>query len=384
MPDFNMNIKKLNPHAVLPVQGSAAAAGFDLCACLQAPVTIYPGETVMIPTGLAMEIPMGVAGLIYARSGMASKQGLAPANKVAVIDPDYRGEIFVTLLNHGKVQQTVQPGDRIAQMLFTPYFTPAFTVAEELSDTQRGEGRFGSTGTAALPEQQPTAPAPAPQPEQPAQPDPNDYRDASERNADEAFALGLKYKQGDGVERNDEKALEEFKIAAELGHIHAQLLVASYYLHKNDCVNAAKWLQMAADLGNADALFQLGVFYTEGDGVDQDLEKAAEFFRRAAKRQHADGRYAYADCLSQGIGVEKNEEMAFKWFLAAAEQHHVDAMYRVAQCYEKGLGTKADPEEAKRWYQEASQKGHRGATQALVMMQLNEMGDLPTDLFPGK
>ena len=146
MPDFNMNIKKLNPHAVLPVQGSAAAAGFDLCACLQAPVTIYPGETVMIPTGLAMEIPMGVAGLIYARSGMASKQGLAPANKVGVIDSDYRGQVMVALHNHSQEDQVVNPGERVAQLIITPVFTPGFREVDDLSETDRGSGGFGSTG----------------------------------------------------------------------------------------------------------------------------------------------------------------------------------------------------------------------------------------------
>ena len=146
MPDFNMNIKKLTPHAVLPVQGSAAAAGFDLCACLQAPVTIYPGETVMIPTGLAMEIPEGYAGLIYPRSGIASKRGLAPANKVGVVDPDYRGEFMVAMHNHSSKPASIEPGERIVQLVITPFLTASFTEADELSDTVRGAGGFGSTG----------------------------------------------------------------------------------------------------------------------------------------------------------------------------------------------------------------------------------------------
>lgn len=391
MPNCNINIKKTDPNAVTPTQGTPGSAGFDLCACIHSPVTIYPGETVLIPTGLCMEIPLGVAGLIFARSGMASKRGLAPANKVAVIDPDYRGEIFVALLNHGKVQQIVDPGERIAQMLFIPYFEPTFQQVSDLTDTQRGAGGFGSTGTSAMPQQPapepvpaptptpvPTStPAPAPVPEQTAAPvaDSDDFRDANERTADEAFALGMKYKQGDGVEKSNELAVEQFKIAADLGHVHAQLLLGSYYYMKNDCEEAAKWLQMAADLGNGEAMFNLGVFYMEGLGVDQDMEKAAEFFRRAAKRHHADARYAYADCLSQGIGVEKNEQEAFKWFKAAAEQNHVDAMYRLGQCYENGLGTEQDYEQAKIMYDSACKQGHRGATQALVMLQLKGMGD---------
>ena len=139
-------VKKLRPNAVLPTYGTASAAGADLYACLEEPVTIGPGETVLIPTGLAMEIPVGCAGLIYARSGLSVKRGLAPANKVGVIDADYRGEFMVALLNHSKLPQTVAHGERIAQLVITPVFTPGFTEVEELSDTARGAGGFGSTG----------------------------------------------------------------------------------------------------------------------------------------------------------------------------------------------------------------------------------------------
>lgn len=139
-------VKKLRPNAVMPTYGSAWAAGADLYACLEAPVIIAPGKTVLIPTGLAMEIPVGFAGLIYARSGLSVKRGLAPANKVGVIDADYRGEFMVALLNHGSESQTVCHGERIAQLVITPVFTPGFLEVEELSDTVRGEGGFGSTG----------------------------------------------------------------------------------------------------------------------------------------------------------------------------------------------------------------------------------------------
>lgn len=131
---------------MLPSYGSAEAAGADLYACLEAPVTIEPGKTAFIPTGFAMEVPKGCAGLIYARSGLACKRGLAPANKVGVIDSDYRGEIIVALHNHGKEPQEVSHGERIAQMVITPVLTPAYIVAEELDDTCRGAGGFGSTG----------------------------------------------------------------------------------------------------------------------------------------------------------------------------------------------------------------------------------------------
>ena len=130
----------------MPTYGSAEAAGADLYACLTEPMTIQPGESVFIPTGLAMELPVGFAGLIYARSGLACKRGLAPANKVGVVDSDYRGEFMIVLHNHGKTAQTIEHGERIAQLVITPVFTPGFTEVDELSDTERSGGGFGSTG----------------------------------------------------------------------------------------------------------------------------------------------------------------------------------------------------------------------------------------------
>ena len=143
---FPMNIKKLNENARIPTYGSEFAAGADLYACLDADVTIAPAETLLIHTGLAMQIPEGLVGLIYARSGLASKKGLAPANKVGVIDSDYRGEIMVALHNHGTIPQTISNGERIAQIVFAPYYAAEFSVVDELDDTTRGSGGFGSTG----------------------------------------------------------------------------------------------------------------------------------------------------------------------------------------------------------------------------------------------
>ena len=117
-----------------------------LYACLDEAITIEPGQTVMVHTGIAMEIPEGFAGLVYARSGLASKKGLAPANKVGVVDADYRGEIMVALHNHGTQAQTVEPEERIAQLVIAPYIVGAFHQVDELSDTVRGAGGFGSTG----------------------------------------------------------------------------------------------------------------------------------------------------------------------------------------------------------------------------------------------
>ena len=142
----NIRVKKLKENAILPTYGSAGAAGADLYACLEEAVTISPGESRFIPTGLAMEIPKGFAGLIYARSGLACKRGLAPANKVGVVDSDYRGEFIIVLHNHGSAEQTVAHGERIAQLVITPVYTPGFQLVEELTDTERSGGGFGSTG----------------------------------------------------------------------------------------------------------------------------------------------------------------------------------------------------------------------------------------------
>ena len=141
-----IRVKKLSEKAILPTYGTPYAAGADLYACLESPVTIQPGQTAWISTGIAMEVPEGCAGLIYARSGMACKRGVAPANKVGVVDSDYRGPITVVLYNHGNEPQTICHGERIAQMVITPVLTPAYTEADELTDTVRDASGFGSTG----------------------------------------------------------------------------------------------------------------------------------------------------------------------------------------------------------------------------------------------
>lgn len=142
-----VSVKILDPRAKLPAYGSADAAGADLYALTGGPVTIAPGETALIHTGIALAVPPGYAGLVYARSGMACKRGLAPANKVGVIDADYRGEVMIYLHNHGSAPQVVEDGDRVAQLVITPYLTAQFTQADELDGTARGAGGFGSTGS---------------------------------------------------------------------------------------------------------------------------------------------------------------------------------------------------------------------------------------------
>ena len=142
-----IQIKLLNDQAILPTYGSVDAAGADLYANIENDETIMPHETKLIKTGIAMAIPKGLVGLVFARSGLASKKGLAPANKVGVIDADYRGEIMVALHNHSDINQTIEKGERIAQIAFLPYIKGNFNIVNELENTIRGEGGFGSTGT---------------------------------------------------------------------------------------------------------------------------------------------------------------------------------------------------------------------------------------------
>lgn len=142
-----VKIKKIDPDAIVPTYGSPYSAGADLYACEKNTVTVPPHETVLVHTGLAFEIPEGFAGFIHARSGLATKKGLAPANKVGVIDADYRGEVMVSLHNHTDTAQSVEPFERVAQMVIAPFLKADFVEAEELSDTVRGAGGFGSTGT---------------------------------------------------------------------------------------------------------------------------------------------------------------------------------------------------------------------------------------------
>ena len=143
---YNVKVKRLTESATIPTYGTEFSAGADLYACTDAPIVINPHETQMVHTGIAMEIPVGYAGLVYARSGMAAKRSLAPANKVGVIDSDYRGEIMVSLHNHSNTPQEIADGERIAQMVIAPFLAVEYNEVDELTDTERGTGGFGSTG----------------------------------------------------------------------------------------------------------------------------------------------------------------------------------------------------------------------------------------------
>lgn len=143
---MDIKYKFVRDGAMTPTYGSQGAAGADLYSCSDKRVAIWPGDTVAIPTGIAVEIPEGYVGLVYARSGLACKRNLAPANKVGVIDSDYRGEIMVMLYNHGSKTQFIDIGERVAQLVITPFVQANYTLASELGDTARGSGGFGSTG----------------------------------------------------------------------------------------------------------------------------------------------------------------------------------------------------------------------------------------------
>lgn len=144
---MEIKIKKLNENAIIPTRGSEQAAGYDLYACIPERILINPHKTVKIGTGLSIEIPDGYFGAIFARSGLATKQGIRPANCVGVCDSDYRGEYIVALHNDTDIPKTIIPGERIAQLVVMPYLPIEFEEVEELSETKRGEGGFGSTGT---------------------------------------------------------------------------------------------------------------------------------------------------------------------------------------------------------------------------------------------
>lgn len=143
---MKIKIKKLRENAQIPTRGSAAAAGYDLYACLDESVTIAPHATAMIGTGLSVAVPEGYFGAVFARSGLAAKQSLRPANCVGVCDSDYRGEYIVALHNDGEVERVIENGERIAQLVVLPYLSVEFDEVSELDETERGADGFGSTG----------------------------------------------------------------------------------------------------------------------------------------------------------------------------------------------------------------------------------------------
>lgn len=143
---MTLKVEKIKDNATIPTRGSKEAAGVDLYACIDEPITIQPGEVAKIGTGLKIAVPDGYFGAIFARSGLATKEQLAPANCVGVCDSDYRGEYIVAVINNGNYERTIIPGERIAQLVIIPYLPIIFEETKSLDETERGEGGFGSTG----------------------------------------------------------------------------------------------------------------------------------------------------------------------------------------------------------------------------------------------
>jgi deoxyuridine 5''-triphosphate nucleotidohydrolase (dut) len=141
-----LQVSKIKPNAVVPARATQGSAGYDLSACLAEPLRLPGGERVLVPTGIAVALPENAVGLVFGRSGLATKHGISPSNAVGVIDSDYRGEIFVPLSNHSPKDYQIEPGERIAQLVVVPIETPEIALCEQLPETQRGEGGFGSTG----------------------------------------------------------------------------------------------------------------------------------------------------------------------------------------------------------------------------------------------
>lgn len=148
MNEITVKIKKINKEAKIPIRGTSQSAGYDLYACLDTEkMTILPHQTVKVPTGISIELPDNTFGAIFARSSLALKKNLRPANCVAVIDSDYRGEYIVLLHNDGDILQEIENFERIAQLVIMPYIPVNFCEVDKLSDTKRGDNKFGSTGS---------------------------------------------------------------------------------------------------------------------------------------------------------------------------------------------------------------------------------------------
>ena len=342
---MKINIKRTDPRATLPTYGSAAAAGADLYALLDGTVTVLPGETQMIHTGIALELPDGYAGLIYPRSGLASKRGLAPANKVGVVDPDYRGEVMVALHNHSNLPQTVSDGERIAQLVITPFLRVEFEVSEALSDTERGEGGFGSTGTTVT------------------------------LSHTETGENARRYYWGDGVAYDRKRAVELLRAASEEGDPLARVRLG-YLTCEGDeiggiaqdaeagvrllapCLDA---LHKKAEAGDSEAMLLWGNLLLHGYGVESDPEAAARLFYNAAEAGFAPAADALGQCFQASTGVKADDLRAISCYRRAAEHGFAPAQFHLGVCYYNGQGVKVDKAEAAKWYARAAEQGYAPA-----------------------
>ncbi len=368
-----VKIKKTHERATLPTYGSAGAAGADLYALLDTPLTIAPSETVMVHTGIAIELPDGYAGLVYPRSGLASKRGLAPANKVGVVDPDYRGEVMVALHNHSTIPQTIDPNERIAQLVITPFLHVDFVVSEELSDTQRGAGGFGSTGrTEMIGNEMPASSestfeaADAKEAELPVL-TPNE----TELTASDALAAY----HGIGVAFDHHRAAELLHIAAANGNVVCRARLAYLYCIGDETASIVQNLALGlaqisevlpaleteAQNGNLEAMLLLGNLLTDGYGIAQDEKRAVELYYTAAERGYAPAANALGQCYSFARGVKADDLRAIGCYRRAAEAGYAPAQFHLGVCYYNGQGVKVDKAEAAKWYTLAAKQGYAPA-----------------------
>ncbi len=361
-----VKIKKTDPRAATPTYGSAGAAGADLYALIDTPVTIAPGETVMIHTGIAVELPDGYAGLVYPRSGLASKRGLAPANKVGVVDPDYRGEVMVALHNHSLQTQTIEEGERIAQLVITPFLHVDFVETEELSDTQRGAGGFGSTGTTVT---------------------------LSHDEAKETGDYALRYYHGMGAPYDRRRAVELLRIAAQEGDTLSRARLA--YLScigdetasiRQDTATGIAYLtpllpalEELVGQNVPDAMLLWGNLLVDGLGMEKNEKRAVELYYLAAEAGFAPAANALGQCYSFATGVKADDLRAVSCYRRSADAGYAPAQFHLGVCYFNGQGVKVDKAEAAKWYAAAAEQGYAPAQFTLGKHYVQVMNGVEND-----
>ncbi len=361
-----VKIKKTDPRAQAPTYGSEGAAGADLYALSEEAITIQPGETVMVHTGIAIELPDGYAGLVYPRSGLASKRGLAPANKVGVVDPDYRGEVMVALHNHSMMPQTIEPNERIAQLVITPFLHVDFVESEELTDTQRGAGGFGSTGTTITLS-----------------------HDETKRTADYA----IRYYHGMNAPFDRRRAVELLRVAAGEGDVLSRARLAyltcigdeTAGIRQDTATGLAYLTPLLSSLEELvtqnipDAMLLWGNLLVDGLGVEKNEKRAVELYYLAAEAGYAPAANALGQCYSFATGVKPDDLRAVSCYRRAADAGYAPAQFHLGVCYFNGQGVKVDKAEAAKWYAAAAEQGYAPAQFTLGKHYVQVMNGVEND-----
>ena len=367
-----VNIKKLDPRATLPTYGTPGAAGADLYALLDAPLTIAPGETAFVHTGLSLELPEGYAGLVYPRSGLSCKRGLAPANKVGVIDPDYRGEVMVALHNHGTAPATVEVGERIAQLVVTPFLHVEFCEADALSDTQRGAGGFGSTGTTETLSATTDARDPA---GDVAGDDAGAGAAAPTPDVAALRADAIAYYHGMGAPFDRRTAVARLLLAAEAGDVLCRARLAYLSCIGDEIAGIPQdregglaaltevmdGLRTEVEREEPDAMLLMGNLLVDGLAVGKDDHRAVELYYRASELGFAPAANALGQCFSFAVGVQLDAVRAVGCYRRAAEAGFAPAQFHLGVCYFDGNGIRPDKPEAAKWYAAAAEQGYAPA-----------------------